>query len=68
MSAVRFLLRTSLLSVFLSLALDWLYFTHYSYTETRTDCTQFKLGAGVDTNGEPFQVTMTFDSISTFTM
>ena len=68
MSAVRFLLRTSLLSVFLSLALDWLYFTHYSYKETRTDCTQFKLGAGVDTNGEPFQVTMTFDSISPFTM
>ena len=56
MTVIRFILRTSLASLALTYCLDWLYFTHNANTESLVECGQFRTGAGLDTNGQPFQV------------
>ena len=57
---MRFLVRTSLLALFLTYAANWWFFTPKkgNTREVRVDCSLYSAGQGLGPDGKPFQVTL----------
>ena len=54
----RFIIRTSLAAIVLTYSLNWLYFVrnHGDKDVTKTDCSLYANGKGLNKNGDPFKV------------
>ena len=61
---MRFLVRTSLLALFLTYAANWWFFSskNGSNREVRVDCSLYSAGQGLGPDGKPFQVTFPISS------
>ena len=57
---MRFLVRTSLLALFLTYAANWWFFSlkNGNSGEVRVDCGLYSAGQGLVPDGKPFQVTL----------
>ena len=57
---MRFLVRTSLLALFLTYAANWWFFSlkNGDSGEVRVDCGLYSAGQGLGPDGKPFQVTL----------